>query len=104
MSSSTQGTSIDNKNLVDWSKELWFALLFVCIGWTVWPLMVYYLGRTIGFDYFLEMNLRVWAESKVYGPLKNGDFRSFTRIAFLSFPWLTFLLLRLTLKLTSRNQ
>ena len=73
--------------LIDWSKELWFVLLFGCIGFTVWPLMVYFLGQALGIEYFSNMNLRVWAEQKVYGPLSEGSFRTLSRLLFLCFPY-----------------
>ena len=84
-------------NFLDWSKELWLALLFVCIGWTVWPLMVYFLGRSIGFEYFQNLTLRVWAEEIVYGALPKLNFRSLISFLFLFLPWITSLFIRITL-------
>ena len=98
MNSDLQGSRDQNLNLVDWSKELWFALMFLCIGFTVWPLMVYFLGRAIGVEYFLTMPLRVWAEQKVYGPLAEGGFRFVTRFLFLCFPYFLSLFIRFTLQ------
>jgi hypothetical protein len=98
-----QVSRIESKILIDWSKELWFGLLFVCIGWTVWPLMVYFLSRAIEIDYFMQLTLREWAESKVYGPLKDGGFRSISRIAFLFFPWFFSFIVRLALNYSKKN-
>ena len=47
---------------IDWGKELWHLLFFGCIGFTVWPLIVYYLGQTIQIVYFINLPLRTWAE------------------------------------------
>ncbi len=82
-----QDTKNDKIELIDWSRELWFALLFICIGWTVWPLMVYFLSRALEIEYFMNITLRVWAEDKVYGPITDGGLRSVSRICFLFFPW-----------------
>ena len=90
-------------NLIDWSKELWFGLLFVCIGWTVWPLMVYFLSRAIEIEYFMQLTLREWAEAKVYGPLKDGGFRSISRVAFLFSPWFFSFFVRLILNYSKKN-
>ena len=87
-----------NENLVDWSKELWFALLFLCIGFTVWPLMIYFLGCAVGIEYFTEMPLRVWAEQKVYGPLAEGSHRFVSRLLFLCFPYLLSFVIRFSLR------
>ena len=54
---------------MNWSKELWFALLFLSVGFTIWPLMIYYLGLVFGVEFFLNLTLRTWAENMVYGPL-----------------------------------
>ena len=59
---------------MNWSKELWFALLFISVGFTVWPLMVYYLGLALGISFFESTTLRVWAEQMVYGPLGAVQF------------------------------
>ena len=48
---------------MDWSKEMWFALLFITVGFTIWPLLVYYIGLALGVGFFLETTLRVWAET-----------------------------------------
>ena len=61
---------------IDWGKELWHLLFFGCIGFTIWPLIVYYLGQSMHFDYFSKLPLRTWAEQKVYGPLSYLNFRS----------------------------
>ena len=50
---------------IDWSRELWYTLFFVCLGFTVWPLMIYYLGQALSVTYFLDLPLRTWAESKL---------------------------------------
>ena len=50
---------------MNWSKELWFALLFLTVGFTIWPLLVYYLGLALALDFFLSTTLRVWAEEIV---------------------------------------
>ena len=98
MNNDLQGSRDQNLKFVYWSKELWFALMFLCIGFTVWPLMVYFLGRAIGLEYFLTMSLRVWAEQKVYGPLVDGGLRFVTRLLFLCFPYILSLLIRFTLQ------
>jgi hypothetical protein len=85
-----------------WGKELWFALFFLCIGFTVWPLMVYYLGQALGFSYFVEMDLRTWAEGKVYGPLADGIWRALSRIFFLCGPYLFSFALRYALFLSRK--
>ena len=84
---------------IDWSKELWLGLLFVCVGFTVWPLFCYYGGRALGIAYFQDLPLRVWAEGRVYGPLADGGLRSLSRILYLLGPYLFCLGLRLTLHL-----
>lgn len=98
-----QGTDSKRSDYTDWTRELWFGLLFVCIGWTVWPLMIYFLGRTVGLDYFLCLSLREWAEIKVYGPLCDGGLRTLSRIGFLFSPWMFFLSLRLLLAVSKRG-
>ena len=104
MSANTQVSTISSLEKIDWSKELWFGLMFICIGWTVWPLMVYFLGRAIGLEYFLDLSLRVWAEDKVYGPISQFGWRSLSRILFLFFPWIAFFLLRFVLSKTRNNK
>jgi len=79
---------------IDWSKELWCILFFGCIGFTIWPLMVYYLSQALGVRYFIELPLRVWAENKVYGPLAYFNFRSLLSLLFLCFPYLSSIILR----------
>ena len=82
---------------IDWSKELWLGLLFVCVGFTVWPLMCYYGGIALSIPYFVDLPLRVWAEGRVYGPLADGGFRSLSRLLFLLGPYLFVLGLRIVL-------
>jgi len=79
---------------MNWSKEMWFALLFITVGFTIWPLIVYYIGLALNVSFFLETTLRVWAEKIVYGPL--GEFStSFVRsLLFLFAPYLFFNCLR----------
>jgi len=103
MSSNTQVQIGEDSNFIDWSRELWFALMFVCIGWTVWPLMIYFLGRALEIEYFISLTLRVWAEDKVYGPITDGGLRSLSRLLFLCFPWLFFFFLRFTLNLARKK-
>lgn len=79
---------------MNWSKELWFALLFVSVGFTVWPLLVYYLGLALGLEFFLSTSLRVWAEEIVYGPLGEISLIMVRSLAFLHFPYVLFLTLR----------
>jgi hypothetical protein len=79
---------------VDWGKELWCILLFGCIGFTVWPLMVYYLGQALHFTYFMDLPLRTWAEQKVYGPLSWCNFRSILSLLFLLSPLILSIFLR----------
>ena len=104
MNVSWQGYELRICEFIDWGRELWFALLFLCIGFTVWPLMVYYLGQALGFEYFTSMGLRVWAEQKVYGPLGDGGLRSLSRVFFLSFPYLFSFALRVTLQLLRKGR
>ena len=103
MNSNRQVQIGDESNFIDWSRELWFALMFVCIGWTVWPLMIYFLGRALEIEYFISLTLRVWAEDKVYGPIIDGGLRSLSRLLFLFFPWLFFFLLRFSLNLARKK-
>ena len=73
---------------IDWSKELWLFLFFGCIGFTVWPLMVYYLGQGLLINYFTDLSLRIWAEQIVYGPLASFNIRTLLSLIFLFFPFL----------------
>ena len=82
---------------MNWSKELWFALLFVSVGFTVWPLMVYYLGLALGIGFFESTTLRVWAEQMVYGPLGQFSLLFLRSLTFLFTPYLFFNFLRLIL-------
>ena len=81
----------------DASKELWFFLMFNCIGFTVWPLMIYYLGRTLDIDFFIDLTLRTWAEDIVYGPLGSFSTSTFASLTFLFAPYLIFLGIRILL-------
>ena len=90
-----------NKNF-DWGKELWHLLFFGCIGFTIWPLIVYYLGQNMHFDYFAKLPLRTWAEQKVYGPLSYLNFRSLISLSFLFFPLLLSFTVRLLLTLARK--
>jgi hypothetical protein len=87
---------------IDWGKELWHLLFFGCIGFTVWPLIVYYLGQTIQVVYFINLPLRTWAEQKVYGPLSYFNFRSLISLTFLFFPLLTSIAIRILLNFTRK--
>lgn len=82
---------------MNWSKELWFALLFISVGFTVWPLMVYYLGLALGISFFESTTLRVWAEQIVYGPLGQFSLLFLRSLTFLFTPYLFFNFLRLIL-------
>jgi len=82
---------------MNWSKELWFALLFISVGFTVWPLMVYYLGLALGISFFESTTLRVWAEQMVYGPLGQFSLLFLRSLTFLFTPYLFFNFLRLIL-------
>jgi len=82
---------------MNWSKELWFALLFISVGFTVWPLMVYYLGLALGISFFESTTLRVWAEQMVYGPLGQFSLLCLRSLTFLFTPYLFFNFLRLIL-------
>ena len=82
---------------LDWSRELWYTLFFVCLGFTVWPLMIYYLGQALSVTYFLDLPLRTWAESKVYGPLSYFNFRSCISLILLLFPFLVVTAIRVVL-------
>jgi hypothetical protein len=83
---------------MNFSKELWFALFFLVIGFTIWPLMIYYLGLSLSLEFFLQTTLRVWAEDIIYGPLGTFDLNFLISLLFLSFPYLFFNFLRLVLK------
>jgi len=65
--------------------------------------MVYFLGQALGIDYFSGMDLRTWAESKVYFPLADGFARFSSRLLFLCFPYLLSLFLRWCLFISRRN-
>lgn len=88
---------------MNWSKELWFALLFVSVGFTVWPLMVYYLGLALGIGFFESTTLRVWAEQMVYGPLGQFSLVFLRSLTFLFTPYLFFNFLRLILRKAGRE-
>ena len=83
------------------SKELWFALLFIVVGFTIWPLLIYYLGLALKLEFFLQTTLRVWAEQIIYGPLGDLGWKFIRSLIFLSFPYLFFNLVRLILKRVS---
>jgi len=83
---------------MNFSKELWFALFFLVIGFTIWPLMIYYLGLSLSVEFFLQTTLRVWAEEIIYGPLATLDLNFVLSLLFLSFPYLFFNFLRFVLK------
>ena len=78
----------------DLSKELWFFLMFNCIGFTVWPLMMYYLSRTLKIGYFIDLKLRIWAEDIVYGPLGSFSSATIFSLFILLAPYLFFLVIR----------
>ena len=82
---------------IDWSKELWLSLLFVCVGFTIWPLMCYYGGRALTIEHFQDMHLRDWAANRVYGPLADGVLMSLSRLLFLPGPYFMMLCLRILL-------
>lgn len=88
---------------MNWSKELWFALLFISVGFTVWPLMVYYLGLALGIGFFESTTLRVWAEQMVYGPLGQFSLVFLRSLTFLFTPYLFFNFLRLILRKAGRE-
>jgi len=88
---------------MNFSKELWFALFFLVIGFTIWPLLVYYLGLALKIEFFLQTTLRVWAERIIYGPLGTFDATFFRSLCFLFFPYLFFNLIRFVLKI-SKNK
>jgi hypothetical protein len=98
-----QGCELRINEFIDWGRELWFALLFLCIGFTIWPLMVYFLGQAIGIEYFSGMDLRTWAEAKVYFPMVDGFVRFSSRLLFLCFPYLFSVFLRYCLFVSRRN-
>lgn len=85
-------------NKIDWSKELWCVLFFGCIGFTIWPLMVYYLAQSLQINCFVNLPLRVWAEQKVYGPLTYYNLRSLLSLIFLCFPFIASICLRCLLR------
>ena len=86
---------------IDRTKELWFFLMFNCIGFTVWPLMVYYLSRTLNISFFINLNIRTWAEEIVYGPLGKFSLSTLLSLTLLCFPYLSFLAIRILLKKSS---
>ena len=85
---------------LDWTKELWFALLFISVGFTIWPLVIYYLGLAMRLDFFLDVSLRTWAEKMVYGPLGEIKFSFLRSIAFLFVPYFVFTIIRILLHLS----
>lgn len=89
-------TNSKSKNS-DLSKELWFFLMFNCIGFTVWPLMIYYLSKTLGINYFIDLTLRTWAEDIVYGPLGSFSLSTIISLVLLFAPYLCFLGIRVLL-------
>tara|TARA_B100001093_G_scaffold511937_1_gene580827 strand:+ start:997 stop:1290 length:294 start_codon:yes stop_codon:yes gene_type:complete len=93
-----QVTSYQNIKNYDLSKELWLFLFFNCVGFTVWPLIVYYLGRTLNIAYFMDLTLRFWAEEIIYGPLGSISLETTLSLFFLFMPYLTFLFLRTIIK------
>ena len=70
---------------MNFSKELWFALFFLVIGFTIWPLMIYYLGLSLSVEFFLQTTLRVWAEEIIYGPLASLDLNFVWSLLFFKF-------------------
>ncbi|MEC8421373.1 MAG: hypothetical protein VXZ32_09670 [Verrucomicrobiota bacterium] len=86
---------------IDTAKELWFFLMFNCIGFTVWPLMIYYLSRTLNVSFFIDLNLRTWAEDIVYGPLGSFSPATLFSLTLLFFPYFCFLVLRILLEKSS---
>jgi hypothetical protein len=88
---------------MNWSKELWFALLFLTVGFTIWPLMIYYIGLSLGIEFFLSTTLRVWAEQIVYGPLGCLNVSFFKSLLLLLFPYLAFTSLRVLILKVSHN-
>ncbi len=95
-----QVSSYATENNFNLSKELWFFLLFNCVGFTVWPLMIYYLGRTLSISYFLDLTLRVWAEQIVYGPLANLSLHTVLSILILFTPYSLFWGVRICINLS----
>ena len=91
----------DIYHMINWSKELWFALLFLTVGFTVWPLMIYYLGLALGLEFFTITTLRVWAEQIIYGPLSGMSLHFFRSLLILLLPYLLFNVLRLLIRLSS---
>ena len=87
--------------MINWSKELWFALLFLTIGFTIWPLMIYYIALGLKLEFMMEVSLRVWAEKIIYGPLAQINFHTFRSIAVLTFPYIIFCMIRF---LINRNR
>ena len=59
--------------------------------------MIYYLGQALSVTYFLDLPLRTWAESKVYGPLSYFNFRSCISLILLLFPFLVVTAIRVVL-------
>lgn len=92
-----QVSTISKPKIYDLSKELWFFLMFNCIGFTVWPLMIYYLSKTLSIDYFIDLTLRTWAEDIVYGPLGDFSLSTIVSLVLLLSPYLCFLGIRLLL-------
>lgn len=88
---------------MNFTKELWFALFFLSIGFTIWPLMIYYLGLSIGLEFFLNMKLRFWAEQIIYGPLGSLNIYFMRSIIFLSAPYIFFNLVRILIALGNKT-
>ena len=81
--------------MINWSKELWFALLFVTIGFTIWPLMIYYLALALKLEFMMEISLRIWAEKIIYGPLAQINLLTLRSVLVLTLPYIVFCMLRL---------
>jgi len=80
--------------MINWSKELWFALLFLTIGCTIWPLMIYYIALGLKLEFMMETSLRVWAEQIIYGPLAQINILTLRSILVLTFPYIIFCMIR----------
>ena len=90
--------------MINWSKELWFALLFVTIGFTIWPLMIYYLALALKLEFMMEISLRIWAEKIIYGPLAQINLLTLRSVLVLTLPYIVFCMLRLLIsKSTSES-
>ena len=66
--------------------------------------MIYYIGLSVGMDFFLNTTLREWAVDIVYGPLGTFSILFIRSLFLLFFPYLAFNLIRMFLHLGKKRQ